>query len=61
MPDTATDTARAAVQRVARQSVADGVPVGFSFGVAGLADGVDAQQLMARADRDLLACKDRQL
>jgi diguanylate cyclase (GGDEF)-like protein len=60
MPDTAPDTARAAVQRVAWESVADGAPAGFSFGVAGLGDGGDAQELMARADRDLLACKGRQ-
>jgi diguanylate cyclase (GGDEF)-like protein len=60
LPETTPDTARAAVQRVARQSVAEGTPVAFSFGVAGLDDGVDAQELMARADRDLLACKSRQ-
>jgi diguanylate cyclase (GGDEF)-like protein len=60
MPETAPDTARAAVQRVALQSVPEEEPVGFSFGVAGLGDGVDAQELMARADRDLLVCKQRQ-
>jgi diguanylate cyclase (GGDEF)-like protein len=59
MPDTRPDTARAAVQRVARQATPDGSPAGFSFGVAGLDEG-DPQELMARADRDLLACKSHQ-
>lgn len=60
MPDTTPETARAAVERVARRSASDGQTVSFSFGVAALGDGVDAQELMARADGDLLACKHRQ-
>jgi diguanylate cyclase (GGDEF)-like protein len=60
MPETAPDTARAALQRVAGQSAAEGAPVGFSFGVAGLGEAADPTELMARADRDLLACKQRQ-
>jgi diguanylate cyclase (GGDEF)-like protein len=59
MPETLPDTARAAVERVARQGGAD-AGVGFSFGVSGLGDGDGPQELMARADRDLLACKQRQ-
>jgi diguanylate cyclase len=60
MADTAPETARAAVQRVAARAATDGAGASFSFGVAALADGSDAQELKARADRDLLACKSRQ-
>jgi diguanylate cyclase (GGDEF)-like protein len=61
MPETGPDTARAAVERVARQRDAAEAAPGFSFGVAGLVgDDGDSQELMARADRDLLACKQRQ-
>jgi diguanylate cyclase (GGDEF)-like protein len=59
MPDTGPETARAAVQRVTTQAAADGAGPSFSFGVAALAEGTDAQELMALADRDLLECKSR--